>query len=184
MTNPSPVRQSINAVWQLTLALGILSIVIGVVILAWPGPSLLVAGVAFGVYLLTSGFFQVVTALFGEEHHRVFGVVSGALSIVLGCLCLRSAAETVLLMAIWIGIGWLFRGIYTASTAIGQPALPQRPWVVFTGVVSAIAGIVLLVSPFSSIWILMLVAGIWALVLGVGEIGTAFQVRKAAHGVR
>ncbi|MDF0531826.1 HdeD family acid-resistance protein [Tsukamurella sp. 8F] len=175
------VKKAIDSVWQLALALGIVSVLLGIVILAWPGASLVVAGTLFAVLLLFSGFFQVAGALLGDGAHRLLGVISGGLSIVLGCIALRSEAETLLLLAIWIGIGWLFRGITTISVAASEPALPQRPWVIFTGVLTIIAALVLLVSPFSSLWTLLLVTGIWAIVVGVGEIVTAFGIRKATR---
>ncbi|GAA4394594.1 HdeD family acid-resistance protein [Tsukamurella soli] len=180
MTVPTnPIRQLANATWQVTITLGVASVIIGVAILAWPGKSLLVAGSLFAAYLLVSGFFQVVAGLFGEGHHRILGIASGALSIILGCICLRSAAETLLLLAIWIGIGWVFRGVFITSSAAGAPEVPNRPWAVFTGIVTVLGGIVLLVSPFGSLAVLTLVAGIWAVVLGLIEIVSGFQLRRA-----
>jgi integrase len=82
------------------------------------------------------------------------------------------------LLAIWIAVGFIFRGVSTTATAISEPDLPGRGWAIFAGVVSIIAGIVVLAWPFDSIVILALVVGIWLIVIGVVEIVSAFQMRK------
>src|SRR4051812_18226464 len=85
-----------NAAWQVLLTAGLAAIALGVCVLAWPGETLRVVGILFGIYLLISGVFQLVGA-FG--HHvptgmRVLHFVTGALSVLLGLICFRGAAES------------------------------------------------------------------------------------------
>src|SRR6478609_5660064 len=44
--------------WWFLLIFGIVAIVIGVVVLAWPSQTLRVVGVLFGIYLLVSGVIE------------------------------------------------------------------------------------------------------------------------------
>jgi uncharacterized membrane protein HdeD (DUF308 family) len=44
------------------LVSGVLTIALGAIVLAWPGPSILFASAMFGVYLLASGFAQTISA--------------------------------------------------------------------------------------------------------------------------
>ena len=67
----------------------------------------------------------------------------------------------------------------TAVSAISDPTLPGRGWAIVIGVVSLIAGVVMLGSPFASLATLTLVVAIWLIVLGVFEIASAFGLRKA-----
>ncbi|WP_082119304.1 HdeD family acid-resistance protein [Saccharothrix sp. ST-888] len=169
-----------NATWQVLLTAGVAAVALGVFVLVWPGATLFVVGVLFGIYLLISGVFQL-TAAFGHHvpgHLRALHFVSGALFLLLGLICFRGAAETILLLALWIGFGWLLRGVMLTTVAISSPALPARGWQVFLGVITAIAGVVLIVSPFRSIAALTLVAGIWLIVLGLIEIVHAIQLRS------
>lgn len=62
--------------------------------------------------------------------------ISGLASVVLGVLCFLSLADSVLLLAIWIGIGFIFRGVATTASAISDKTLPGRGWEIFFGVVS------------------------------------------------
>ena len=64
--------------------------------------------------------------LAGETLMRALGLVSGALSILLGLICFRGPAESILLLAIWIGFGWLLRGITQTFVAMSSDALPAR----------------------------------------------------------
>ena len=50
--------------------------------------------------------------------------------------------------------------------------------------ISVIAGFVVLVWPFDSIVVLVLVTGVWLVVTGVVQIVQAFQIRKDAKTVR
>ena len=111
--------------------------------------------------------------------------ISGALSVVLGVLALRNLGEgyAILLLAIWIGVGFIFQGISEAALAINVPALPGRGWHIFLGILSVIAGIVVLAWPFGSIAVLALVVGVWLVVLGIAQIIWAFQARKAGEEI-
>ncbi|WP_234009978.1 HdeD family acid-resistance protein [Streptomyces sp. SA3_actF] len=176
---PIPLRRLARAAWWVVLLAGLASVLLGVLVLVWPGSSLRVAGVLFGVYLLVSGVVQLVaaTGTHTAAGMRVLGFVSGALSVLLGLFCFRGATQSVLLLALWIGIGWLFRGLTQVVAALAEPASPARGWQLVLGVLAALAGVVLVVSPFASAWALILVAGIWLLAVGVTEIATALRLR-------
>ena len=179
---PGPLQQLARNAWQAVLLIGVCAVLLGIMALAWPHVTLIVLGVLFGIYLLVSGVMQLVAA-FGthaEPSLRVLAFISGALSILLGALCFRSALDSILLLAIWIGIAWLFRGISQTAAAASDPGMPARGWQLFAGLVGILAGIVVLSSPFSSIHLLTVFAGIWLIVTGVVEIATAIRIRSDA----
>ncbi|MGJ5754774.1 uncharacterized membrane protein HdeD (DUF308 family) [Streptomyces puniciscabiei] len=180
-----PLHALSRAAWQVVLGTGIASLVLGVLVLVWPGASLLAAGVLFGIYLVISGVFQLVAA-FGTHRAtslRVLAFISGALSMLLGLFCFRGPMQSILLLALWIGIGWLIRGITQTLAALHDSRMPARGWQICLGVVTFIAGIVLIDSPFRSVAVLTLVAGIWLVAVGIGEIVTAFGIRGRAKAV-
>ena len=55
---------------------------------------------------------------------------------------------------------------------------------IFVGVITLIAGIVVLASPFPSLATLTVVVGIWLVVIGVFEIVASFGIRKAGKNIR
>jgi uncharacterized membrane protein HdeD (DUF308 family) len=176
-----------SAGWQVVLTAGIAALALGVFVLAWPKATLLVVGVLFGVYLLASGVLQLAAAFSSHVpgHLRTLGFVSGTLCVLLGLICFRSAAESVLLLALWIGFGWLLRGGMLMAVALSGQDLPARGWQLLLGLVTFLGGVVLVVSPFGSLAALTVVAGIWLLALGVTEVAHAVRLRsrlRAAQG--
>jgi len=173
--------------WKSTLLSGILAVILGILMLAWPGKTIIVAAILFGVYLLITGIAQVIFAfsLHVSAGGRVLLFLSGAASLILAVLAFRHFGEgyAVLLLAIWIGVGFIFRGVATTVSAISDPGMPGRGWEIFFGIISVIAGIVVLAYPFSSIVTLAWVVGIWLIVLGVFEVVSAFGIRKASKNV-
>jgi uncharacterized membrane protein HdeD (DUF308 family) len=182
MESPAPPAM-LQHLWKSALLSGILATILGIVVLAWPGKTIVVAAIFFGAYLLITGIVQVIFAfsLHVSAGGRVLLFISGAAALILAVLCFRSLLESILLLAIWIGVGFIFRGVATAVSAISDPTLPGRAWEIFIGVISLVAGVVMLASPFESIETLTLVVGIWLIVIGVFEAFSAFGIRKAGN---
>jgi uncharacterized membrane protein HdeD (DUF308 family) len=186
MTNPD-LSKLLPRLWQSTLLAGLLAVLLGVLVLLWPGISILAASVLFGIYLLVSGVAQVIFAfgLHVTAGARILLFLSGAASLILAVLAFRHFGEgyAILLLAIWIAVGFIFRGVATTASALSEPGLPGRGWMIFAGVISLIGGTVVLAWPFDSIVILAVVAGSWLIVIGVFEIVSAFQIRKAGKTI-
>lgn len=180
-----PLHQIARYAWQAVLGTGIAAIVLGLLVLMWPGVSVVVAGVLFGLYLVVSGVLQLAAAFgtHGKTALRILAFISGALSILLGLFCFRSALDSIVLLGLWIGISWLFRGITQIVSAMSDVNLPARGWQGFYGVVGVLAGIALIDSPLTSIGLLAVLGGAWLIALGVVEVITAFRIRAHAKRV-
>ena len=177
--------------WKSTAVSGILSLILGVLVTAWPLITILAAAIAFGVYLLITGVTQVIFAfgLHVSAGGRVLLFISGAACLVLAMLAFRhfswgDDATAVYLLAIWIGVGFIFRGVATTISAISDPHLPGRGWSIFVGVTSLLAGMIMLASPLGTIVLLAEVVGACLIVIGVFEVISSFRIRKATqhHG--
>jgi uncharacterized membrane protein HdeD (DUF308 family) len=164
---------------------GLLAVALGVAIVAWPGISIAVAAIFFGACLLVNGIQQVFFAfsLHVSAGGRVLLFVSGAASLILAIMAFRHLYDAVLLLAIWIGVGFVFRGVATTVSAVSDPTLPGRGWNAFVGIISLVAGVVVLASPFDSIGTLALVVGIWLIVLGALEVVAAIAIRRTTRRV-
>ena len=173
--------------WKSTLVSGLLALILGVLVLLLPGDSIVVAAILFGIYLLVTGVAQVVFAfsLHVSAGGLVLCFIIGAASLVLAVLCFRHFGQgyAILLLAIWIGVGFIFRGVATSISAISDPTLPGRGWQIFLGAISLLAGIVMIGSPFESLAILTLIVGIWLVVIGAFEIVSSFGIRSASKRV-
>ena len=68
--------------WMWLLTWGLLTTLLGVVLLVWPGQTVLVVAAILGAYLLVSGFFEIVAALAGSGlpgGYRLLTALSGFL---------------------------------------------------------------------------------------------------------
>src|ERR1700743_1760277 len=171
--------------WKSTLLSGILSLTLGILVFVLAEHSIVIAAALFGIYLLVTGAAQVFFAfsLHVSAGGRVLCFISGAASLVLAVLCFRHFGQgyAILLLAIWIGVGFIFRGVATSISAISDPTLPGRGWQIFLGAISLLAGIVMIGSPFESLAILTLIVGIW--LVGIGRFWTpwSFGVPRASQ---
>lgn len=173
--------------WKAILVWGVLTLLLGVVVLVWPGKTILVAAALFGVYLVVSGIAQVFAGVVLDVSggSRVLLFVSGALSTVLGIFAFRefSHGAAIWLLGIWIGVGFIFQGVTEAAVAISFKELPERGWHIFLGILTSLAGVVVLAWPFDSILLLTIVAGAWLVAIGITQIVWAFRARRAASKV-
>jgi len=176
--------------WKSSVLSGLLTVALGALVLLWPGKTLLVAAFLFGAYLLISGLAQVFFAfgLHTSAGSRFLLFVSGALSVVLAVLAFRhfgsDPSTALLLLAIWIGVGFIFRGVAAVATAISElSGTPGRGWSIFFGAVTILAGVVVLSYPFDSLVTLTLVVGVWLIIIGVTEIIAGLQIRHTGREV-
>ena len=187
MTTNIETPSVIRRLWKSVLSLGVLTVILGAAVLVWPGQSIVVAGILFVVYLLASGIAQVIAAFTvnSPAASRVLLFISGALSIALGVFALRDYDDgaAVWLLALWIGVGFMFQGVSETVLAISFKELPERGWYIFVGVLTTIAGVVMLAWPISSIVVLSIIAGLWLVVIGTTEIVWAVNVRREAKKV-
>ena len=182
----SPGGNLVPHLWKSVLLTGILSLILGGMVLKWPGETIVIAGIFFAAYLLVTGVSQIFHAftLHISGGGRALMFISGAASLVLAVLCFKSLTNTVLLLAIWIGIGFIFRGVAEAASAISDPHTPGRGWQIILGIITLIGGVIVMAYPISSLGTLTLVVGIWLIILGVAEIIASFGIRKAGNEVR
>jgi uncharacterized membrane protein HdeD (DUF308 family) len=171
---------SIGRHWGLVLFLGITSLVIGLIAMVWPGKTIVVLAILLAIYLIVTGLFQIVrgfgSGLSGGMRALLF--ISGMLSLILGLIAIRGAFQAVEILAIFVGIAFLFRGFGSMFAAVEQKE--GRGWNIFGGVLMIIGGLVVLEWPGISLATLAWVVGIWMVIGGIFEIIAAFMLRSAA----
>jgi len=180
---PTDLIEQVGRHWGWVLAYGILTLLAGVAVLAWPSETLLVIAVLFGVQLIISGIFRFVGALASDDltgGTRVMLALLGVLSIIIGLWAVRHAVLTLVALIVFLGIFWVINGLIEIFAALSHRDMPDRGWSVLMGVLSAIAGIIVLAYPDLTLVGLAVILGIWLLVFGILEIIAAFRLRKLA----
>jgi uncharacterized membrane protein HdeD (DUF308 family) len=166
------------ATWQATLAVGVLTLILGIVVSFKPSGSLNVIAVLVGIVAIISGIFHLVRVFDRHEQHRIWLGVTGILYVVVGVVLIRHLSLTVALFGLLVGITWIVQGIAALIGAFTGSREGAVWWGVF-GAISLIGGIVVVAAPTTSITVLTVLVGIWFIIMGIFEIVAAFIVRHA-----
>lgn len=167
--------------WWLLLAVGVLTVLLGLACVLWTAKTVTVLAVLFGLYLLVSGIFQLAQS-FSRVEHRGLLAISGILSVILAVYMFKAIHNDneAALLALFIGIAWLFRGIVELIVGLQSKGVEGRGWLVTGGVLLILGALVIFVYPDLAIGTIVWISGIMLLVVGISEIVGAFQVKKLA----
>jgi uncharacterized membrane protein HdeD (DUF308 family) len=169
--------------WGWALAFGLVTLLAGILVLIWPGHTIVALAVLFGIQLVVAGIFRFVAALAADEASggtRVLLALLGVLSFIIGIYALRHILVTIAALALLLGIFWIVNGAVETFTALSHRGMPQRGWTIFMGLLSVVAGLVVLVYPSISLLALAVVLGVWLLLFGIMEVVLAFRLRSLA----
>jgi uncharacterized membrane protein HdeD (DUF308 family) len=170
--------------WGWVLTFGIVTVLAGLFTLVWPGRTIVVVAVLFGIQLVVAGIFRFVAAFASDDESggtRVLLALLGVLSFIVGLYALRHILITVAALALLLGIFWIVNGAVETFTALSHRGMQGRGWTIFMGLLSVVAGVVVLVYPAISLATLAIVLGFWLLVYGIMEIVLAFRLRSVGH---
>ena len=167
--------------WWLWLVTGIAWIVVALVVLQFDAASIRTIGVIVGCMFIFAGVQQLMLALIG--HGWLWAVVAGFFAIA-GVLCIVNPEETFAGLADTLGFLFAMVGIWwTVEAMISQSEGGVR-WI------GLIAGILMLIIAFwvggqffiEQAYVLLVFAGMWALIKGVRDIVRALAVRGLRTG--
>jgi uncharacterized membrane protein HdeD (DUF308 family) len=163
--------------WWLPVAIGVLSVIAGVIVLAKPSDSLTTIAVVVGIFIVVDGIVEICASLFGGTENRGLVAVIGVLNLIIGVLLIRHPVGGVTFVAVLLGL-WLI--------ALGAMRLIQsfeidghRVWRIVVALLEIIAGVVIIASPHIRFATLALIVGISFIVNGVGM----FMLGLAMHAL-
>ena len=183
MSSATASNPAIGAVRTALGVSGVLSLVIGALILIWPGRTAEVAVAIVSVYVIIAGLVNIAIGLFWRSGWARLGYIAlGVLFIVAGIFSFANLSATTAWFGVFIGtlvgILWIIEGVVSLTT-VGHGS-KARAWTIFFAVVSIVAGVVLLFSPLLGAVTLFLLIGVSLVVLGIFQIVRAIQFGKAA----
>ena len=169
--------------WGLIVVLGVLSVILGLLAIAYPGATIVTISIFFAAWLFVSGIFYLISSFTrdGDTGSRVLSAILGVLSIIVGWALLRTPFQSVEVFIFVIGIFFLIQGVMTFIGAFARKA--GRNWGIASGLLGIIAGIIVLTYPISSAVTLALIAGIWLVILGIMQVVAGIQLRNASSQI-
>jgi uncharacterized membrane protein HdeD (DUF308 family) len=160
----------LGSAWGWIVAYGVATALAGVVAVLWPSSTLVVIAIIFAIQLLVGAVYQFVFAFAIPNESgwlRALVAVLSVFSFVVALYLFGRVGLTLLVLATLLGIYWIALGIIELFLAIGRSEVPGRTWIAITGILSILAGGVVVVSPASSLFFLTIFLGFWLLIFGV-----------------
>jgi uncharacterized membrane protein HdeD (DUF308 family) len=164
-----PLMRGVRAARTVLVVRAVLAVAFGLVALLWPGLTMLALAIAFGVYAILEGVASVIDAVRNRGRSRWWlGLLSGLASVVAGVLALIWPSITALVLAVLVGIWAVVTGAAEIAVAFRLRRAGGRIWLLaLAGVLSVVAGIVILLWPAAGAVGLAVVLGAFTVVYGV-----------------
>jgi|HubBroStandDraft_3_1064219.scaffolds.fasta_scaffold09851_2 uncharacterized membrane protein HdeD (DUF308 family) len=168
--------------WRTAFFLGLITLALGVVVIFRPTQSLNAIAVLLGVAMIISGIYHIARALDETEQDRVWRGIVGVLFILAGLVLIRHLHLSLALIALFIGFTWIIQGIASLMESFARGRRrAELGWSVFFGIVSLIAGIVVISAPITSLKALTLFMGAWFIVMGALEMLGSLAFRSVTR---
>jgi uncharacterized membrane protein HdeD (DUF308 family) len=187
---PSPGREGgvmldrLAQHWWVVVLRGVLAILFGIIALVWPGITILALVLVFGAYALVDGVLALVAAFMRRDisgTDRAWLVVQGIAGIAVAAIVAFWPGITALILLVLIALWLLLSGAFQIASAIALRRQLRNEWLLLlTGILSIIAGIILIVRPGVGALAVVWVIGIYAIVIGILQILLGFRLRGLA----
>jgi uncharacterized membrane protein HdeD (DUF308 family) len=155
------------------LVLGMIYIIAGVLAVASPLVVTLLSVVFFGVLLMVAGFAAIIHA-FSVRGWEGFAVqlLAGIMAAVMGFLLVADATSGALVITLILASYFLVSSMFRLGFAISHKNLHHRGWLLFSGAVSLLLGILVLAHwPSSAFWVIGTFIGIDLIFYGLSLVG-------------
>ena len=169
--------------WWVLLVRGLLAILFGVMAYAWPGLTVAVLVLMFGVYALVDGVSSLVSAAGGVTPGtpRWLVVVRGLLGIGAGILTLMAPGVTAAVLVLYIGFWAILTGVAEIMTAVRLRKEIEGEWLLaLGGLASVVFGGLLVTRPGAGALALVWLIAAYALVYGVLLVALSFKAKGFA----
>ncbi len=168
--------------WSLVIR-GVAAVILGLLVINWPGTTIVVLVIFFGAYAFIDGIFAIAGVLTGrdESERKWLTLVEGGAGILVGLITFfwpgLTVASLILLIAAWA----LVTGVVEIVASVQHRKEIEHAWVMgLTGALSVIFGVILLVFPVGAVVTLAIVLGVYAIVAGIMMIVLGIRLRR--HG--
>ena len=172
-------KSVINTVRAAIGASGVVSLLVGLLILVWPVKTAVVVAGIIAVYAVIAGLVNLAIGIFSRSlggwalvGYLVLGAVFLIAAVVSFANLGAAAAGLAVLVGALVGISWIIEGV-VGLAMLGDSA--SKVWTIIYALISIVGGIVLLTSPLWGAAVLWVLLGVTLLALGIVQIIRAFR---------
>lgn len=155
--------------WWLVLAKGIMAITMGILAWAWPGPTLFVLLMIFGIFAILDGIFTIIMSSVHRKTIKGWGwsLTAGIFGTTIGFLLVTWPFVTSFVFLIFIAAWMMIMGMFGIVNATQhRKEMPQWGWALATGIFASVFSILIMASPLAGALALIWVWGTFGIVYG------------------
>jgi uncharacterized membrane protein HdeD (DUF308 family) len=169
--------------WWLLLITGVAWVVIAILILRFDYTTVAAIAVLFGVFCFAAAANEVmVSAVTSSRGWRILHWLLAVLFIVVGVVAFFRPEDTFVGLAAVVSFYFVFRGAFDIATALAGSRVPGWWVLLLVGFAEIAIGFWAAGSWKVSVVVLVSWVAAGALIHGIGQIASAFMVRKVGHG--
>lgn len=168
----------------------ILCVVLGLVLLIWPGTTTQLICKLLGAVLFAYGAVQVVLYLFNRDRTMLSQgmLVLGIIFAVIGSFILLKPETIIMAVPVIVGVLIVLHGLHNVAQAIGlKKENYDNWWVAFLlGVLTAALGGVLIYNPFTVVDTIVRMIGLFLIYDGLSDVwilSRVFKVKRSSQKI-
>ena len=164
---------------------GLVALVLGLLIIFNPVESgavmMQILTVVLAIYLVIAGFVFLGSMMFSKTMggwRRLGAALLGLLYLIAGIVAFGNisniAVVLAVFLAVFIGVTWIIEGVLAF---VSLKHSRSKTWTVIYGIISVLAGLVLVISPLVGAVTLWLILGVSLAVMGLIQVIRAFTLK-------
>ena len=174
-------KDLLTAAWKLLLLRGVIGIVLGIILVAWPQATIVVLMVLVGIWALIDGIglaAQVFDKGAGTGQRVLFGVMA-LVALVVAMVASFNPDKAASVITWLVGIWLLVRGLFELVGAFSSTVATPRWLLVLGALLDLVLGWLFVTHPGQSAKGIAVVIGILAIAWGVVFVVLALAARSA-----
>lgn len=173
------IKKNVN----ISLLIGILLIVLGMIAIAQPTASTIFAETWFALILASAGFAKLVYAFqTREEGGFIWKLLLGILYIATGVMLFAYPLTGVLTLTLLIGSFLLTEGVFELILAFRLRPQNNWTWALGNGIITLLLGLMIFFEwPFNAPWLIGTLVGVSVLFTGVSRVMLSLNARSVLN---
>ncbi|MYZ46735.1 HdeD family acid-resistance protein [Propylenella binzhouense] len=166
--------------WGWFVALGIVSLVAGIIALGSVVLATVVSVFMVGAMMIVSGVFEMIHGFQMKSWGRFFlWIVIGLIYVLAGLIAFSNPLLASAVLTLMLGIGLIAAGIVRIALATSMRTGTPWVWVVVSGIISLLLGAMIVFQwPMSSLYILGIFLGVDLVMSGIAWLSVGFALRR------
>ena len=145
---------------------GIIILIVGVILLLWPGSTLTALCSLLGWCLIIGGILEIVIGFVGDRYYANMG--GGVFSVIIGLVFILRPDFIISFLPFVVGLATALGGVgFLARTLYLKEEGPFAVMTILGAAVAVVAGLILMINAYTAVKLLMIILGVFLIYFGI-----------------